>query len=193
MEWTRSETIGLALPSCTQCRGMGLRPTRGMAVAPCSCVFRAIFRACYTRFYKLVHKEKHLCRVTLEYGPRGGGRITWARKDEEYIADFYLVTRRTLSAAEWKVFSYHYLLGAEWRLCARRLNLDRGQFFHTIYRIEAKLGKTFRELKPYALYPLDEYFNGRTENTWGTEEHAVFTMRPGSLAARLDVPVQRAA
>jgi hypothetical protein len=35
-----------------------------------------------------------------------------------------------------------------------------------VYRIEAKLGKVFRELQPYSLYPIDEYFHGRTENPW---------------------------
>ena len=38
--------------------------------------------------------------------------------------------------------------------------MDRGSFFHEVYRIEQKLGKTFRELEPHALFPLDEYFNG---------------------------------
>jgi len=52
------------------------------------------------------------------------------------------------------------LLGADWRLCTRRLGMDRGNFFHMVYRIEQKLGRAFRELKPYALYPLDEYFHG---------------------------------
>lgn len=42
--------------------------------------------------------------------------------------------------------------------------MDRGSFFHDVYRIEQKLGKTFRELEPYALFPLDEYFNGTGRN-----------------------------
>ena len=29
-----------------------------------------------------------------------------------------------------------------------------------MYRIEQKLGRVFRELEPYPLFPLDEYFNG---------------------------------
>jgi hypothetical protein len=37
--------------------------------------------------------------------------------------------------------------------------MDRGTFFHEIYRIQQKLGKVFRELEPHALFPLDEYFN----------------------------------
>lgn len=92
--------------------------------------------------------------------PRGGGRrSSWGRKDEEYCADFILVTRRALTDEEYKIFSYHFLLGADWKLCTRKLNMDRGLFFHSVYRIQQKLGKVFRELEPYALYPLDEYFS----------------------------------
>ncbi len=98
----------------------------------------------------------------LTFEPKGGrpGRLTWGRKDEEYIADFCLVSRRTLDDFEYKLFRYHFLLGADWRLCSRRLGIARGNFFHAVYRIEQKLGRVFRELQPYALYPLDEYFNG---------------------------------
>jgi hypothetical protein len=40
--------------------------------------------------------------------------------------------------------------------------MDRGNFFHEVYRIEQRLGRVFRELQPYGLYPLDEYFGGAT-------------------------------
>jgi hypothetical protein len=86
--------------------------------------------------------------------------FTWGRKDEEFAADFYLVSKRTLNEAEWKIFRYHYVIGAEWRFCCERLKMDRGTFFHDVYRIQQKLGRVFRELRPYALYPLDEYFSG---------------------------------
>src|SRR5262249_32666605 len=48
--------------------------------------------------------------------------------------------------------------GADWKVCCRRLQVERGIFFHNVYRIQQILGRTFAELKPYALYPLDEYF-----------------------------------
>jgi hypothetical protein len=80
-------------------------------------------------------------------------------KREEYMADFCLVSRRVLDETQHRIFRYHYLLGADWRLCCRKLNLDRGDFFHEVYRIEAKLGRAFVELEPYPLYPLREYFN----------------------------------
>ena len=88
------------------------------------------------------------------------GKLTWGRKDEEYIADFCLVSRRALDELEYRVFKFHFLLGADWRLCTRRLNIDRGNFFHIVYRIEQKLGRVYRELEPYGLFPLDEYFHG---------------------------------
>jgi hypothetical protein len=86
-------------------------------------------------------------------------------KDEEYVADFCLVSRRALSLREHRIFRYHYLLGADWKLCCQKLNTDRGSFFHEIYRLEQKLGRVFRELEPHALFPVDEYFNytGRQE------------------------------
>jgi hypothetical protein len=76
------------------------------------------------------------------------------------MADFCLVSRRLLTEEEYKLFRYHFLLGANWKLCTRKLNLLRGGFFHSVYRIEQKLGRAFREMEPYPLFPLDDYFHG---------------------------------
>jgi hypothetical protein len=127
---------------------------------PCNCVLRSIFRICYDRFIRCTEQERYVSRVTLE-AHRGRSRpSTWGRKDEEYIADFCLIAKRVLTEFEHNLFRYHFLLGADWKLCARKCNIDRGTFFHALYRIEQKLGRTFRELEPYALFPLDEYFHG---------------------------------
>lgn len=190
MEWTRSETIGLASTKCVHCHGLGLREARGKMV-PCACVFRSIFRACYARFRKCVEQEKRYSRVSLEYSPRGCRRITWGMKNEEYMADFYLVSRRHLTPEEWRLFRYHFLLGADSKLCIRKLKVDRGQFFHMVYRIEEKLGRVFRELQPYSLYPLDEYFHGRTENPWRSMDDEGEPPRPAK-AMRL-APVRKVA
>ncbi len=129
--------------------------------SPCNCVLRNIFRACYARFRECVEKDKQIPRVQLERGPGGGGRkYFWSRKEEEYIADFCLVSKRSLEKDEYEVFKFHFLMGADWRLCCRRLKIDKGSFFHMVYRIEQKLGRVYRELEPYALFPLDEYFSG---------------------------------
>jgi hypothetical protein len=169
MDWNRSETIALASEQCTICHGGGLRysPVKGKT-APCNCVLRSIFRACYARFRDCLLKEKHITVASWKHcceGGKAGGRRVWGRCDEEYVADFCLVAKRTLSEFEHQIFRFHYLLGADWRLCCRRLNMDRGLFFHAVYRVQQKLGTTFRELQPYSLFPLDEYFGGKIQKT----------------------------
>ena len=158
--WNRSETIALAKTSCTHCHGDGLRPGRGGKPSACNCVLRAIFRACYARFRHCVTKKKYMSKVTLTFCAGKDRRLTWVRKDEDYVADFCLVSRRTLDDFEYKVFRFHFLLGADWKLCCRQMKIDRGTFFHAVYRLEQKLGRVFRDLEPYSLYPLDEYFGG---------------------------------
>jgi len=76
------------------------------------------------------------------------------------MADFYLVAKRILDESEFRVFRFHFLLSADWKLCCRRLKIDRGTFFHAVYRIEQKLGRSYREIRPYSLFPTDEYFGG---------------------------------
>ena len=97
MEWTRSDTIGLAKESCVHCHGDGLRKSRGSRSIPCNCVFRGIFRACYARFEFCVTKEKYMSKVTLTLCAGKDRKLTWVRKDEDYVADFCLVSRRTLT------------------------------------------------------------------------------------------------
>ena len=84
----------------------------------------------------------------------------YSRKREEYMADFCVVTRRALGDEDYKLFRYAFLLGADYRLCMRQLNVDRGTFFHDVYRMEERLGRYYAEMEPYPLYPLDEYFGG---------------------------------
>jgi hypothetical protein len=160
MQWTRTETLALAQQSCSVCFGLGLKAGRAGASTPCHCVFRAIFRACHSRFRHCADKEKHISRVSLESNPGRQRKSVWGMKNEEYMADFILVSRRTLTEDEYKIFRFHFLLGADWKSCCRKLNLDRGTFFHDVYRIQQKLGRGFREIEPYALFPVDEYFNG---------------------------------
>ena len=168
-DWNRSETIAVAKESCAQCQGVGLRDStsRKGTQAPCKCVFRGIFRACYSRFRQCLQKEKKMSQVRFDLIGGQERRPVWGRKDEEYVADFCLVSKRFLEASEYQLFRYHFLLGADWKLCCRQLNMDKGLFFHSIYRIQQKLGRAFRELEPYPLFPLDEYFGPtvRTKET----------------------------
>ncbi len=84
----------------------------------------------------------------------------YSLKREEFMADFCLAARRSLSDSDYNIFRFTFFLGADWTLCCKRLNLDRGTYFHHVYRIQGILGRNFAEMKPYPLYPLDEYFGG---------------------------------
>ena len=163
-EWNRSEALGLAKEACAHCQGFGLRRSRGGPAVPCQCVLRGIFRVCYNKFRECASTEKHVSRVRIEQVNGKDQRQIWGMKSEEFMADFCTVAERSLEESEYRIFRFHFLLGADWKLCCRRLKMDRGGFFHEIYRIQQKLGRVFRELKPYALFPLDEYFGGTAHN-----------------------------
>lgn len=160
MNWNHSTAIGLAKVSCCNCHGYGLRIVHKRKEVPCQCVLRAVFRACYRRFRECANQAAYISTVSLEFTGGKDGRRTYSRKREEYLADFSLVSRRVLNAEDYRLFRFHFLLGADWKLCCRRLGMDRGNFFHAVYRIQQELGRAFVELKPYGLYPLDEYFGG---------------------------------
>ena len=141
MQWNRSTTIGIAKMSCSFCHGDGIRIIRKGREAPCNCVLRAAFRACYNRFRECAASGAHATAVTLELCNGLETRRTYSRKREEFMADFTLVGQHVLDDLEYKIFRFHFLLGADWRLCCRRLGLDRGTFFHYVYRIEQKVGR----------------------------------------------------
>jgi hypothetical protein len=119
-----------------------------------------------------------MSRISIEANSGGQRKTIWSRKDEEFIADFCLVSRRVLDEFEYRIFKLHYLLGADWRLCCGKLGMDRGSFFHEVYRIQQRLGRVFRELQPYGLYPLDEYFGGCTRETAARPRFQLATEAP---------------
>lgn len=163
MNWTRTDALALAHNTCTRCFGSGTLRGKRKSEVPCTCVLRSIFRACHARFVECASKDAKLASSTLDHpGGSTQWRGFWGRRDEEYMADYLAVAKRTLTPREHQIFRFHYLLGAEWRLCTRRLGMEKGDFFHIVYRIQQKLGKTFRELKPYPLFPLDDYFNNHS-------------------------------
>jgi hypothetical protein len=180
--WNPSEVLALAKEGCTQCHGFGLRKSSSTGShIPCNCVFRSIFRACHRRFKYCASQEKHISQARLEPVNGKENRQVWGIKDEEYMADFCLIARRTLDPGEYRIFKFHFLLGADWKLCCRQMKMDRGEFFHSVYRVQEKLGRVFRELKPYSLFPLDEYFGG-------TVRSALMGAKVGANRKLLDMP-----
>jgi hypothetical protein len=98
--------------------------------------------------------------LTLETNHGPLGYRLYSLKRQEYVADFCLAARRALSEEDYKLFRYVYLLGANSVLCERSLGMEQGNYFHAIYRIEETLGRYLAELKPYPLFPVDEYMGG---------------------------------
>lgn len=143
----RSDFIALSQVDCTVCSGSGVT-SHGQT---CRCVDRAVFRACLRRFSQCSAGVRSCSRVSLEY-----------------MADFCMVARRSLDNSDYALFRFHFLLGADWRLCSRQLGMDRGNFYHAVYRIEERLGRVFRTLKPYPLYPLADYFRGTVRGAKAT-------------------------
>jgi hypothetical protein len=120
-------------------------------------------------------------------------RAVWGRKDEEYIADFCLVSRHNLDDFEYKLFRFHFILGADWRLCCRQLKMDKGVFFHAVYRIQQKLGRAFQELAPYALFPLTEYFGGTVRRDLSQDAKTVLRMPQPKKRRSLRPPLRKVA
>lgn len=184
--------LALAQQSCSYCQGLGKTQRRNGTERPCLCVFRAVFRACYARFRYCLQREGYLSRTqaystmalshrrwTAE-GRRPSGacgpatrRLAWGHPNQEYIADFCLLGRRALQdhEREYKVFQFHFLLGADWKVCTRKMGIDRGTFFHALYRVEEQLGRAFVETRPYGLFPLDEYFSGSVVGSKAVQAH----------------------
>jgi hypothetical protein len=153
----RSSFIALALGSCTKCDGSGVDQGKS-----CACVNRGVFRAVLRKFRECATYGHNLRPRSIEAISGPQGKTPQGCKNSEYLADVHLTGKRTLSTDDWRIFSAHHLLGADWKLCCQRLGMSRGNFFHACYRIEETLGRVFRELKPYALFPIDEYFQAVT-------------------------------
>lgn len=161
MEWTRSETIAMASATCVFCRGLGLRYTEKMGQArPCGCVFRRIFRACLERYQTCRSNAQRIKPVTHEYYGGTRGLRSFGRRNEEFIADFEAISRRTLDAEEMDLLRLYFFQGHDWKVCADKLKSNRGAIFHMVYSIEEKLGRAFRETEPYSIFPIDQYFSG---------------------------------
>src|SRR5688500_10897939 len=119
MEWNRSETLPLGREKCVYCHGVGQRATEKGEV-PCNCVLRTVFRICYRRFRECAASSADSSRISMEKGAAAERGSCWGRKEEEYVADFCNIARRHLSESDHRIFRFHFLLGADSKLCCRK-------------------------------------------------------------------------
>lgn len=140
--------LALASPVCGFCGGSGEMPWDY-----CACVYRRAFRECLIRYWAI---EAGFASWTCSRD----GASTWGYRGAEYAADFVIAARRALDAEGMRLFVLYFIQHADWRACAKKLRMDRGQLFHALYRMEALLGRAFLETRPYSIYPR-AYFSGR--------------------------------
>ena len=164
MIFNHQNCLAIARTGCVECNGLGMRtvttPQKELTSVPCCCALRSIFRSCYGRFRYCVAKQDRIGTVSIEtWGTGAGAHRSYGRRNEDYMADFYRVAKQSLAPSDHQIFTWHYLLGADWKLCCRRNGMSRGNFFHTVYRIEEALGRAFAALFPYSLYPVRDYFS----------------------------------
>jgi hypothetical protein len=132
--------IGLANAACKSCGGYGRRTsgTKHSRGGICNCVLRAIFRTVFRRWQRAGCQSKPSFRAIL------------------LRCDFELAAARSLKASDLSIFKLHFVAGGDWRSCCKALHLDRGDFFHAVYRVEETTG---RALLARGIFPLFTYFN----------------------------------
>jgi hypothetical protein len=150
----------LADAECRRCLGWGLRfmPRSGHPV--CDCVWRTIFCRALSSYWRLDTSLHPIRKVT----KRG---VSYSFPSQEYRADFELICLKlfTKNSMRWHVVRLHFLSQVQWKPCVAALEstlkrrVSRGEFFHEVYLIEAKCGRALLQVRPYPLYPIDEYFH----------------------------------
>lgn len=152
------EALTAAKGNCAYCHGFGRRQTRYWKMVICNCVFRAMFRECMDHYRVSQANTNQTGSVQLLFSPAKVSALTYCNKNAEYLADIEIRAKRVLDAVELRCFTLHFLGGLDWRGCTVLMRMSRGNFFHAIYRIEQKLGKSFGEC---GIWPTQKYFNGR--------------------------------
>ncbi len=156
MQWNPHQAALLAGRDCLLCQAFGVRP--GAPLLLCDCVYRAVFRTCLAKFRQCAKTDPYRRLVTFDRNLRGvDRRLTWARRNEDYCADFHAAGRRVLPENLYRVFSFYHLLGAHWTLVRKRLGVPRSSLFACTAEVELRVGRELAHMVPYSLFPPHEY------------------------------------
>jgi hypothetical protein len=138
-------------PLCRDCLGTGR-----ILLDDCHCVARQAFHACLRLYY-----------YNREMADRGKSKATlrkpffgYERKIEDFLADFVIIARRHLPRLQFQLFCFFFIEGHSMVWCARRLRTQPANLYYRVRLVEQRLGRVFRNLRPYALYPPRAYFSG---------------------------------
>lgn len=157
----------MADPRCRACRGTG-EVTNRDAARVCHCVYRRVFRACMRRYEESRAFGGLVCGAGLAQPVsrcEGLSPEPRAYREAAYTADIELTAKRALTGrtVARAIWWYHFIHGCDWANCIRLIRyqvglpLNRGNYFHEVYRTEVMLGRVFLEMRPYSLCP-QEYF-----------------------------------
>ena len=153
----RATALSLVKKGCTKCFGGVVLTYNGSKKHICGCVYRAVTRKVLKRYHDIADNPYSFNKCQFERSING--HFVAGYKNLEFSADVCLIAKRSLDAKDYFIFRSHMLDGNLWYNVAGKVGIDRGNFFHSVYRIEEVLGKIFLELKPYPLYPLGRYFH----------------------------------
>jgi hypothetical protein len=131
------------------------------------------------------YDSMHQVRYDIVPAKNTGNRAMYSRPKQEFVADFEIIARRIFGASskEYQIFQLYFVAGYDWKICARAVGIDRGNFFHMVYKVEECLGRAYFEVRPYPLYPTDDYFGVRSSNP--VEVNADGKGRPGERNGRI--------
>jgi hypothetical protein len=156
--------------ACHRCMGSGQILLRGQIIT-CNCVYRRVFMMCLRKHKEISDTGSSVVIYQREHGP------FCELVGQDYVADFELLAHHLPKYGQ-DVFWFHFLLGYDWRnclqiilrwyaICQRNghyLNtpqypgfIDRGGFFHEVYRTQQFLGRLYMEC---GLFPFKVYFHG---------------------------------
>lgn len=162
--WPRGTALSLADPKCPVCTGygmVGLNQARGgYRLRACACAERTAFRAVMHRYHGLSFRSGDASTTKIGIVGAGvHGARSYGRPVEEFLADVDLAAKRVLPEQQWKVFRLRFVWRLELAEVARRLGLGSAhRAYHAADVVARRLGRTFVEMQPVALWPLDGYF-----------------------------------
>ncbi len=156
--------VHLADNHCTNCHGLGARHAfRGAGAVVCNCVFRKVFKIIMRKFH--------------EIDADGIGRVYTTRRpngpfceilSHDFRAEVVQTAKKFLNKTEYITFHCSSDLQLPWKDCIPMINtmhrdigekpslFDRGNYFHTVYRIQARLGNAWMS---HGMFPLGNYFH----------------------------------
>ncbi len=159
--------LPMAAEGWSHCAGFGVVVRERRAPRACACVWRAIAGAVLGMAERIdAYPSWHPL-----WGPHG-----CSRPGEEFLADVQAAQRaleRNLQRA------LALSLEGDWRYCSKRMGLDRGQWFHELYRARQRFGQ---ECYQRGLYPFGVYFH---QPSIPQQQHIAPEQGPRRTVARL--------